>query len=81
MHLARAAWAFAARDAIEAASDYNSEVSAPIYLGDSLQLRYRTGDMFADHTVTIETNEPDNPVLAFPMRLVEAGRDIRRPAE
>ena len=71
VHLARAAWAFAAREAIEAASEYNSEVSAPIYLGDFLQLRYRTGDMFAEHTVTVETNEPDNPVLAFPMSLVQ----------
>ena len=71
VHLARAAWAFAARDVIAAASDYHAEVSAPIYLGDALQLRYRTGDMFAEHTVTVETREPDNPTLAFPMTLVE----------
>ena len=71
VHLARAAWAFAARDVIAAATDYNTEVSAPIYLGDALQLRYRTGDLFAERTVTIETREPDNSTLAFPMSLVE----------
>jgi len=73
VHLARASWALAARDAISAAADYNTEISAPIYLGDALQLRYRTGDLFAEHTVTIETREGDlgNPTLTFPMSLVE----------
>ena len=71
VHLARAAWAFAARDVIAAATDFYADVSAPIYLGDALQLRYRTGDMFAEHAVTIETREPDNPTLTFPMSLVE----------
>ena len=73
VHLARASWALAARDAISAASDYNTEISAPVYLGDALQLRYRTGDLFAEHTVTIETREGDlgNPTLTFPMSLVE----------
>ena len=73
VHLARASWALAARDAIAAASDYNTEISAPIYLGDSLQLRYRTGDMFATHSVTIETRLEalGNPTLTFPMSLVE----------
>ena len=76
VHLARAAWAFAARDVIAAAANYNAEVSAPIYLGDALQLRYRTGDMFAEHTVTIETRETDNPTLAFPMSLVERAETL-----
>ena len=71
VHLARAAWAFAAREAIHAAQDYNTEISAPIYLGDALQLRYRTGDLFAEHSVTVATREADNPTLTFPMSLVE----------
>ena len=73
VHLARASWALAAREAIAAASDYNTEISAPVYLGDSLQLRYRTGDMFARQSVTIETRleELGNPTLTFPMSLVE----------
>ena len=80
VHLARASWALAARDAIAAASDYNTEISAPIYLGDSLQLRYRTGDMFARHNVTIETRieELGNPTLTFPMSLVERAETFDR---
>ena len=72
VHLARASWALAAREAI-AATNYNAAISAPIYLGDALQLRYRTGDLFAEHSVTIETREAelDNPTLVFPMSLVE----------
>ena len=73
VHLARAAWALAARTAIANAGGYNTLISAPIYLGDALQLRYRTGDLFAEHTVAIETREAslDNPTLVFPMSLVE----------
>ena len=80
VHLARASWALAARDAIAAASDYNTEISAPIYLGDSLQLRYRTGDLFARHDVTIETRieELGNPTLTFPMSLVERAETFDR---
>ena len=72
VHLARASWALAAREAI-AATHYSAAISAPIYLGDALQLRYRTGDLFAEHNVTIETREAelDNPTLVFPMSLVE----------
>ena len=71
VHLARAAWAFAAREAIAAAADYNTEIAAPIYLGDALQLRYRTGDLLAEPSVAVETREADNPTLTFPMSLVE----------
>ena len=72
VHLARASWALVAREAI-AATHYSAAISAPIYLGDALQLRYRTGDLFAEHSVTIETRETelDNPTLVFPMSLVE----------
>ena len=49
VHLARAAWVLAARPAIQAAQDagYEGVISAPVYLGDALQMRFRTGDMFA----------------------------------
>ena len=49
VHLARAAWTLAARPAINAASaaGYDASLSIPVYLGDALQLRFRTGDMFA----------------------------------
>ena len=80
VHLARASWALAAREAVNAAADYNTEISAPIYLGDALQLRYRTGDMFAEHTVTIETRlaELGSPTLDFPMTLVERAETFDR---
>ena len=80
VHLARASWVLAAREAVNAAADYNTEISAPIYLGDALQLRYRTGDMFAEHTVTIETRlaELGSPTLDFPMTLVERAETFDR---
>ena len=69
VHLARAAWTLAARPAI--ASSDKSSVSVPIYLGDSLQLRFRTGDMFAEHEVRIEVEDEENTALVFPVSLVE----------
>ena len=71
VHLARTAWVMAARPAIDAASAWTSATSltAPIYLGDALQLRFRTEDMFAQHNVTLwdEQNRP----LSFPKKLVQ----------
>ena len=57
VHLARAAWTLAARPAINAAgaAGYDASLSIPVYLGDALQLRFRTGDMFA------ETRLPSRP--------------------
>ena len=69
VHLARSAYALAARTAIAEAS-YTS-VSLPIYLGDALQLRFRTGDMFAEHAITIQVEDEENSELVFPVSLVE----------
>ena len=69
VHLARAAYVLAARTAIQAAG-YTS-VSVPIYMGDALQLRYRSGDLFAEQEITIQVNDDDNTELAFPVSLVE----------
>ena len=73
VHLARSAWVLAARTAIEAAAKdgYNAHVTAPIYLGDALQLRFRTGDMFAEHNVTIPVEDEQNTALVFPRSLVD----------
>ena len=81
VHLARASWALAAREAVNAAANYNTEISAPIYLGDALQLRYRTGDMFAEHTR--HHRDPawpklGSPTLDFPMTLVERAETFDR---
>ena len=69
VHLARAAYVIAARTAIEAAE--HTSISVPIYLGDALQLRFRSGDLFAEHEITIQVNDEDNTELLFPVSLVE----------
>ena len=73
VHLARAAWVLAAQPAIQAAVDYGfaANVTVPIYLGDALQLRFRTGDMFAQHNVTVQVDDDQNTELVFPVSLVE----------
>ena len=91
VHLARAAWALAARPAIDAVmqAGFDAQVSVPIYLGDALQLRLQTGEMFAGDSVTIQvdrTPEADRPTavaapvevleLVFPMSLVERAGDF-----
>ena len=77
-HLARAAWALAARPAIDAAgaSGYEASLSIPVYLGDALQLRFRTGDLFAQNEITIQTRDDENTELVFPVSLVERAEDF-----
>ena len=78
VHLARSAWVLAARPAIEAAtaSGYDASVAVPIYLGDALQLRFRSGDMFAEYNVTIQVGDDQNTELEFPVSLVERPSDF-----
>ena len=78
VHLARAAWTLAARPAINAASaaGYDASLSIPVYLGDALQLRFRTGDMFAEHQITIQTRDEENTDLVFPVTLVERAENF-----
>ena len=78
VHLARAAWILAAHPAIRAATAVrlDASMSIPIYLGDALQLRFCTGDMFAERTITIQTMDEDEPELVFPVSLVERAEDF-----
>ena len=78
VHLARAAWALAARPAIQAATraGYNDPISVPVYLGDALQLRFHAGDLFAEHEVRIEVEDEWNTALIFPVSLVERANDF-----
>ena len=78
VHLARSAWVLAARPAIQAATDagYDATVAVPIYLGDALQLRFRSGDMFAEYNVTIQVGDDQNTELVFPVSLVERPNDF-----
>ena len=71
VHLARAAYVLAARTAIQNPGAGYTYITVPIYMGDALQLRYRSGDLFAEHEITIQVNDEDNTELAFPVSLVE----------
>ena len=72
VHLARAAWVLAAREAVQAATDagYSEPIAVPVYLGDALQLRYY-GDLFAQRDVPVYVDDERGTVLRFPRRLVE----------
>ena len=78
VHLARAAWTLAARPAIHAATGprVDASLSIPVYLGDALQLRFRTGDMFAETEVTIQTMDEENTELVFPVSLVDRAENF-----
>ena len=73
VHLARSAWVLAAQPAIQAAVEQGlaASVTVPIYLGDALQLRFRPGDMFARHDVTLQVQDDENTELVFPVSLIE----------
>ena len=73
VHLARAAWVLAAQPAIQASVEdgFAANITVPVYLGDALQLRFRTGDMFAEHNVTVQVEDEENTELVFPVSLVE----------
>ena len=73
VHLARAAWTLAARPAISeaSASGHDASLSIPVYLGDALQLRFRTGDMFAETEIAIQVDDGQNTELVFPVTLVD----------
>ena len=63
----------ASASAIEAAIEagFAANVTVPVYLGDALQLRSRTGDMFAKHEVTVYVDDDRNTQLVFPNSLVD----------
>ena len=60
VQLAKATWVMAAGDTIIAARAEGTRtgaVSAPIYLGDSMQLLYDTGTLTASQSIRLETGE------------------------
>ena len=60
VQLAKATRVMAAADTIRAAraeGPTSGTVSAPIYLGDSMQLRDNTGTIFAEHSIELDTGE------------------------
>ena len=77
VHLARATWTLAARDALNASRSDGISITVPVYLGDSLQLLARTElPMFRDTVPIPVPSEPGSPhevdrTLEFPRTLVE----------
>ena len=79
VHLARASWVLAAVPIVREigpTEEINiTYISPPIYLGDSLQLRYHNNDLFANHHVSIvvenDGNGEQNLELKFPRALVD----------
>lgn len=60
VQLAKATWVMAAAGALRAGGAEGADtgtVSAPIYLGDSMQLRYDTGTLTASQSIELETCE------------------------
>ena len=76
--LARTAWTLAARPAIDAASraGVDADLSIPVYLGDALQLRFRTGDLLAEREITIQTGDEDDTELVFPVSLIDRAENF-----
>ena len=84
VQLSKATWVMAAADTIRAARAEGSEtgsVSAPIYLGDSMQLRYDTGTLSASLSIELETRETlpghTEPIIfSIPKELARHQTDI-----
>ena len=86
VQLAKATWVMAAKDTILAARAEGNgpgAVSAPIYLGDSLQLRYDTGTLEASQSIELKTGETlpgheGQVVFRIPKELARQQADIDR---
>ena len=84
VQLAKATWVMAAADTIRAARAEGTDtgaVSAPIYLGDSMQLRYDTGTLSASQSIELETHEtlPGHTapiIFSIPRELARQQADI-----
>ena len=85
VQLAKSTWVMAASDTIRAARAEGSggAVTAPIYLGDSMQLRYDTGTLSASQSIELETQEtlpsrPEPVVFSIPKELARQQADMDR---
>ena len=86
VQLAKATWVMAAADTINAARQEGSEtipVTAPIYLGDSMQLRYDTGTLSANQYIELKTTETlpghqEQITFIIPRELARQQADIDR---
>ena len=83
VHLARAAWVLAAKPLFDRAREEggarpSSNFSAPVYLGDSLQLGFTNRGMFSDSNVTIQVRDDAGTELVFPESLVSRAENFDR---
>ena len=83
VHLARAAWVLAAKPLFDRAREEggarpSSNFSAPVYLGDSLQLGFTNSGMFSDSNVTIQVRDDAGTELVFPESLVSRAENFDR---
>ena len=86
VQLAKASWVMAAAGTIRAARDEDTNtgaVSAPVYLGDSMQLRYDTGTLTASQSIELKTGEtlPDHQgeiIFSIPKELARQQAGIDR---
>ncbi len=83
VHLARAAWVLAAKPLFDRIRDEDGErpssnFSAPVYLGDSLQLGYSMGDLLPDENVPVQVRDRENTELLFPVSLVDRAENFDR---
>ena len=86
VQLAKATWVMAVADTIHAAraeGTITGAVSAPIYLGDSMQLHYNTGTLSASQSIELETHEtlPGHTapiIFSIPKELARRQADIDR---
>ena len=82
VQLAKASWVMASADTIQAArNEGTGAVSAPIYLGDSMQLRYDPNPMDTSTAILLDTRETleghDTPItFTIPMELARQQADI-----
>ena len=79
VHLARATWVLAALDVLRKAGRVAQELTVPVYLGDSLQLRTGAENMLNKEQVPVLVDPPEHSPdetpreLRFPRALVEQG--------
>ena len=86
VQLAKATWVIASRDVIMAArraGHTGDAVTAPVHLGDSMQLRYNNSELDAQGYITLDTGErlpgrSDNARFQIPLSLARRTEDFER---
>ena len=86
VQLAKATWVIASRDVINAAraaEEAGDAITAPVYLGDSMQLRYNNSELDSQGYITLDTGErpsdrSDSVRFQVPLSLARRAEDFER---